>query len=186
MVTILTILGWWPCGHHPRMVRMVTISHLPEAPNPKVGPPTLHQPRTYTIVSFDSYSIFWSILGGGSQKPYSRRVPMYQIFSSGIDIWQGYQWNNSYNKIQGNQNFIHNGGDEYGKVFWINSELCKSQSLCLFFCKKYPNSTKWKIVITPFQNSKSGEVGWQRHLTPYVSYVPMCLGVSGWSSFQGN
>ena len=26
---------------------MVTIIHLPEAPNPKVGPPTLQQPRTY-------------------------------------------------------------------------------------------------------------------------------------------
>merc|ERR1711954_46381 len=38
MVIILTILG---------MVRMVTIIHLPKAPNPKVGPPTLHQPRTY-------------------------------------------------------------------------------------------------------------------------------------------
>ena len=49
--------------HHPRMERMVTIIHLPEAPNPKVGPPTLHQPRTaptYTIVSFDPFR-----LGGG-------------------------------------------------------------------------------------------------------------------------
>ena len=35
------------------MVTILTIIHLPEAPNPKVGPPTLHQPRTYTIVSFD-------------------------------------------------------------------------------------------------------------------------------------
>ena len=49
-----------------RMVRMVTIIHLPEAPNPKVGPPTLHQPRTaptYTIVS----SSFLFLGGGGSE-----------------------------------------------------------------------------------------------------------------------
>ena len=42
---------------------MVTIIHLPEAPNPKVGPPTLHQPGTaltYTILSFDPFQ-----LGGG-------------------------------------------------------------------------------------------------------------------------
>ena len=41
---------------------MVTIIHLPEAPNPKVGPPTLHQPRTYTIVPFDPFR-----LGGGAK-----------------------------------------------------------------------------------------------------------------------
>ena len=35
-----------------RMVRMVTIIHLPEAPNPKVGPPTLHQARTYLYLHF--------------------------------------------------------------------------------------------------------------------------------------
>ena len=29
------------------MVTILTIIHLPEAPNPKVGPPTLHQPWTY-------------------------------------------------------------------------------------------------------------------------------------------
>ena len=37
---------------------MVTIIHLPEAPNPKVGPPTHHQPRTYTIVSL-WYGMVW-------------------------------------------------------------------------------------------------------------------------------
>ena len=45
------------------MERVVTLIYLPEAPNPKVGPPTLHQPRTaptYTIVSFDPFR-----LGGG-------------------------------------------------------------------------------------------------------------------------
>ena len=34
-----------PIGHHPRMVRMVTII-LSQAPNPKVGPPTRHHPKT--------------------------------------------------------------------------------------------------------------------------------------------
>ena len=42
-------------GHHQRMVRMVTIIHLPEAP--KVGPQTLHQPRTCTIESFDPFRL---------------------------------------------------------------------------------------------------------------------------------
>ena len=51
---------------------MVTIIHLPEAPNPKVGPPTLAQPRTCTIVSFDPFRLGGG--GGGGQKPYSRRV----------------------------------------------------------------------------------------------------------------
>ena len=31
---MVTILGWWPCGHHPRMI---TIIHLSAAPNPLVG-----------------------------------------------------------------------------------------------------------------------------------------------------
>ena len=57
----------------------MTIIHLSEAPNLKVGPPTLHQPRTYTIVSFDPFHIFWSILTRGGegegQISYSRRVP---------------------------------------------------------------------------------------------------------------
>ena len=39
------------------MVTILTIIHLPEAPNPKVGPPTLHQPRTYTIESFDPFRL---------------------------------------------------------------------------------------------------------------------------------
>ena len=41
--------------------RKVTIIHLSEAPNPRVGLPTLHQPRiapAYTIVSF-VYGISW-------------------------------------------------------------------------------------------------------------------------------
>ena len=31
-----TTLGWWPCGHHPRMVPII---HLSAAPNPLVGSP---------------------------------------------------------------------------------------------------------------------------------------------------
>ena len=68
------------------MVRMVTIIHLPEASNPKVGPPTLSQPRTaptYAIVSFDPFR-----LGrGGSQKSYSSRVP----YNKNIGLW-GVMW----------------------------------------------------------------------------------------------
>ena len=42
-----------PIGHHPRMVRMVTIIHLSEAPNPWVGPPTPHVPcATCTVLLF--------------------------------------------------------------------------------------------------------------------------------------
>ena len=38
MWMMVTLLGWWPCGHHPRTV---TIIHISAAPNPRVGPPTL-------------------------------------------------------------------------------------------------------------------------------------------------
>ena len=34
---MVTILGWWFCGHHPRMT---TTIHLSAAPNPRMGPPT--------------------------------------------------------------------------------------------------------------------------------------------------
>ena len=58
---------------------MVTIIHLPEAPNPKVGPPTLHQPRTYTvIVSFVLYNIFCSILTRGGEGVRNRILGEYQ------------------------------------------------------------------------------------------------------------
>ena len=44
---------WLALHREPKAKTILTIIHLPEAPNPKVGPPTLHQPRTaptYTIV----------------------------------------------------------------------------------------------------------------------------------------
>ena len=53
---------------------MVTIIHLSQAPNPKVGPPSLHRPRTapiYTLVPFDPFQV-----GGGVGYPY---VGEYQI-----------------------------------------------------------------------------------------------------------
>ena len=38
---MVTMLGWWPCGHHPNMV---TIIHLSAAPNRLVGYPLLCYP----------------------------------------------------------------------------------------------------------------------------------------------
>ena len=75
MVTILTILWWWPYSQQPKMLRMVTIIHLSEAPNPRIGHPTLHQPRKgppYTIASFVP---FLKGEGGGGQKSLPGRVP---------------------------------------------------------------------------------------------------------------
>ena len=57
MWMMVSILGWWPCGHHPRMV---TIIHLSEAPNPRVGNSRLF--HIYLYNQFHSFTFCCSCL----------------------------------------------------------------------------------------------------------------------------